>query len=54
MENCNDSLGKIKGIWYICEKYNYREKVWKAFEENNFKYINMLIKKGKVEYISNE
>ena len=47
MMECNKSH-KIKSVWYIEPKYNYREKIFKALENKNFKYINMLIKKGKL------
>jgi len=53
MNTCDSSLGKIKAVWYVCGKYNYRYKVAKALEQKNFKYINMLIKKGKIEIIKN-
>jgi len=46
---CKD-YGKITGIWYIEPKYNYISKVAKAMEENNIKYLKMLIKKGKLSY----
>ena len=48
---CNDKLN-VKGIWCIAPKYNYRKKVFRALEDGNIKYLEMLIKKGKLKYIS--
>lgn len=48
MTACNHFGGKIKSVWYIEPKYNYRAKIGKALEDKNYKYIRMLIKKGKL------
>jgi hypothetical protein len=37
----------MKGF-FVQSKYNYREKVAKAMEDGNVKYLKMLIKKGKL------
>ena len=49
MKECNSFIGKIKSVWYIEPKYNYRAKIFKALKDKNYKYIKMLIKKGKLE-----
>lgn len=41
-------VGEITAQWLVQSKYNYPLKVRKAIEENNTKYIEMLIKKGKL------
>ena len=49
MTKCNHAFGgKLKSVWAIHPKYNYREKVWRAIIDKNYKYINMLIKKRKI------
>ena len=40
--------------FFIHSKYNYQEKFLKACEENNIKYINSMIKRGKLVIIETE
>jgi len=48
MSCCKEGPKKLTGMMMIESKYNYRFKVAKAIQEKNIKYINMLLKKGKI------
>lgn len=48
MSCCTEGPKKLTGLMLINSGYNYRNKVAKALQENNKKYINMLLKKGKI------
>lgn len=51
LKHCN--AGQIKGLVFVESKYNYLPKFIAAAKEGNQKYIDSLIRRGKVTYCTN-
>ena len=49
---CKEGAGKVTAIYIIENRWNYREKVMKAMLEGNIKYINLVIKRGRMTMIN--
>ena len=51
MKDCIGTLGELKSLVIVDRRWNYPDKLAKAMKNNDLKYINLMLKRGRLHFI---